>query len=120
MTNYQEVIAKYKDVDLYKMSDAEYAELKEAEMADMQSYVDAINNSKEPAVMYKKGRAVPELKYLIESSAKIWGDKVLYHQIMKGDDHYSEFTYAEVLKDVRGLGTELTAMGLRGKHIGVI
>ena len=120
MTNYQEVIEKYRDVDLYKMSDAEYAELKEAEMADMQSYVDAINNSTEPAVMYKKGRAVTDLKNLIETSAAIWGDKVLYHQIMKGDDHYSEFTYGQVLKDVRGIGTELTAMGLRGEHIGVI
>ena len=120
MTNYQEVIEKYKDVDLYSMSDAEYAELKEAEMADMQSYVDAINNSTEPAVMYKKGRAVTDLKNLIETSAAIWGDKVLYHQIMKGDDHYSEFTYGQVLKDVRGIGTELTAMGLRGEHIGVI
>lgn len=68
MNNYQEVIAKYKDVDLYKMSDAEYAELKEAEMADMQSFVDAINSSNEPAVMYKKGRAVPELKYLDRKS----------------------------------------------------
>ncbi|MBQ6623628.1 MAG: hypothetical protein IJH57_03310, partial [Mogibacterium sp.] len=80
MTNYQEIIEKYKDVDLYKMSDAEYAELKEAEMADMQSYVDAINSSTEPAVMYKKGRAVTDLKNLIETSATIWGDKVLYHQ----------------------------------------
>ena len=73
MTNYQEVIEKYRDVDLYKMSDAEYAELKEAEMADMQSYVDAINNSTEPAVMYRIARAVTDLKNLIESSATAWG-----------------------------------------------
>ena len=59
MTNYKEVIEGYREVDLYKMSDAEYAELKEAEMADMQSFVDAITNSTEPAVMYRIGRAVP-------------------------------------------------------------
>ena len=120
MTNYKEIIEKYKDVDLYKMSDAAYAELKEAELSDMQWYVDQIKASEEPAVMYRIARAVTDLKNLIESSATAWGGKVLYHQIMPGDSDYTEFTYAEVLRDVRGLGTELTAMGLRGSHIGVI
>ena len=120
MTNYKEVIEGYRDKDLNKMSEAEYAELKEAERADMQWYVDEIKASKEPAVMYKKGRAVTDLKDLIESSAKIWGDKVLYHQIMPGKTEYTEFTYAEVLRDVRGLGTELMSMGLKDAHVGVI
>ena len=120
MTNYKEVIEGYRDKDLNKMSEAEYAELKEAERADMQWYVDEIKASKEPAVMYKKGRAVTDLKDLIESSAKIWRDKVLYHQIMPGKTEYTEFTYAEVLRDVRGLGTELMSMGLKGAHVGVI
>ena len=120
MSDYKTVIEGYRDADLYKMSEAEYAELKKAEMADMQYYVDAINASKDPAVMYKKGRAVTDLKHLLESSAAIWGPKVLYHQIMPGDNEYTEFTYAQVLRDVRGLGTELTNMGYRGSHIGVI
>ena len=120
MSDYKTVIEGYRDADLYKMSEAEYAELKKAEMADMQYYVNAINTSVEPAVMYKKGRAVTDLKNLLETSAAIWGPKVLYHQIMPGDSEYTAFTYAEVLRDVRGLGTELTAMGFRGAHIGVI
>ena len=118
--NYKEILRKYADVDLSSMTEEEYRELKDAEMADMQSYVDAINASTEPAVMYKKGRAVPDLKYLLESSADIWGDKVLYHQIMPGDKEYTEFTYNEVRRDVRGLGTALISLGLKGKHIGVI
>ena len=120
MTNYKEVIEGYRDKDLNKMSEAEYAELKQAELSYMQWYVDEIKASKEPAVMYKKGRAVTDLKDLIESSARIWGDKVLYHQIMPGKTEYTEFTYAEVLRDVRGLGTELMSMGLKGAHVGVI
>lgn len=120
MSDYRKVIEEYKDIDLYKMSDAEYAELKKAEMADMQSFVTAINESKDPAVMYKKGRAVTDLKHLLESSAAIWGSKVLYHQIMPGDDNYTEITYSEVLRDVRGIGTELISMGLKDAHIGVI
>jgi len=50
------------------MSEEEYRELKEAEMADMQSYVDAITDSNVPEVMYRIGRAVPDLKYLLEAS----------------------------------------------------
>ena len=96
--NYKEVIAKYKDADLYGLSEEEYRELKAAEMADMQTYVDGITAS-----------TVPD-----------FGDKVLYHQIMPGDDHFTEFSYGTVRDDVRGLGTSLLGLGLRGAHIGVI
>ena len=114
---YKKVLEKYADADLYAMSEEEYAELKEAEMADMQSYVNAITDSNVPEVMYRIGRAVPDLKYLLESSADIWGSKVLYHQIMPGDKEFTEFTYNDVRRDVRGLGTSLMKLGLRGAHI---
>ena len=39
---------------------------------------------------------------------------------MPGKTEYTEFTYAEVLRDVRGLGTELMSMGLKDAHVGVI
>lgn len=120
MNNFKEVLDKYAGCDLYAMSEDEYKELKAAEMADMQSYVDAITESKVPEVMYRIGRAVPDLKYLLESSADIWGDKVLYHQIMPGDKEFTEFTYNEVRRDVRGLGTALMGLGLHGCHIGII
>ena len=118
--NYREVIAKYKDVDLYGMTDEEYKELKAAELADMQSYVDAITESTVPEVMYRIGRPVTDLKMMMESGVEAFGDKVLYHQIMPGDDHFTEFSYGTVRDDVRGLGTSLLALGLRGAHIGII
>ena len=118
--DYKEILQKYAAAELDALTEEEYQELKAAEMADMQSYVDAITTSKVPEVMYRIGRAVPDLKYLLESSAGIWGDKVLYHQIMPGDKDYTEFTYSEVLRDVRGLGTALMGLGLKGAHIGII
>jgi long-chain acyl-CoA synthetase len=120
MENYKDILAKYKDVDLDKMTDEEYRELKAAEMADMQSYVDAITNSKVPEVMYKKGRAITDLKMMMETGVEAYGDKVLYHQIMPGDNDFTEFTYGQVRRDVRGLGTALIGLGLKGAHIGVI
>lgn len=108
------------DVDLNKMTDEEYKSMKEAEMAEMQEYVDAINTSTDPTVMYKKGRACTDLKQMLESSAQIFGDKVLYHQIMPGDDQYTEFSYKQVLRDVQGLGTALIGLGLKDAHIGIV
>ena len=118
--DFKQIIEKYKDTDLYSMTEEEYRELKDAEMADMQSYVDAIRDSKVPEVMYRKGRAVPDLKYMMESGVEAFGDKVLYHQIMPGDKDFTEFSYGQVRTAVRGLGTALLALGLRGEHIGVI
>ncbi|MBE6041667.1 MAG: long-chain fatty acid--CoA ligase [Clostridiales bacterium] len=120
ITDYKEILNKYADADLNKMTGEQYAELKAAELADMQSYVDAINSSTEPTVMYKKGRAVTDLKHLLESSAEIWGGKVLYHQIMPGEKTFTEFTYGQVRRDVRGLGTALIGLGLKDTHIGII
>ena len=119
--NYKEILEKYKDVDLAKMTDDEYKELKTAELADMQSYVDAITNSNVPEVMYRIGRPVTDLKMMMESGADAYGyDKVLYHQIMPGQSEFTEFSYGQVRDDVRGLGTALLGLGLGGTHIGVI
>ena len=112
MENYQDVIAKYKDADLDGLTEEEYKELKAAELADMQSYVDAITESKVPEVMYRIGRPITDLKMMLESGVGAFGDKVLYHQIMPGDDHFTEFTYGGVRDDVRGLGTALLGLGL--------
>ena len=120
MDNYKEVIAKYKDADLDSLTEEEYKELKAAELADMQSYVDAITESKVPEVMYRIGRPITDLKMMMETGVEAFGDKVLYHQIMPGDNHFTEFTYGGVRDDVRGLGTALLGLGLKGAHIGVI
>ena len=39
---------------------------------------------------------------------------------MPGDKEFTEFTYNEVRRDVRGLGTSLHGLGLKGAHIGII
>jgi len=121
MTDYQEVIEKYTDVDLYSMTDEEYKELKDAEFADMKFMADSIANSDVPEVMYRIGRPITDLKMMMESGADTYGwDKVLYHQIMPGDDRFTEFSYGQVRDDVRGLGTAMMKLGLRGAHIGII
>ena len=107
-------------VDLEKMTNEEYQAMKAAEMAEAKNWMDAIAESSDPIVMYKKGRPVCDLKQLFESSAELFGDKVLYHQIMKGDKEFSTISYREALTHVQGLGTRLIDLGLKGAHIGVI
>ena len=120
LDNYKDVIAKYRDADLDSLTEGEYRELKAAELADMQAYVDAITESTVPEVMYRIGRPITDLKMMLESGVEAFGDKVLYHQIMPGDDHFTEYTYGGVRDDVRGLGTALLGLGLKGSHIGII
>ena len=64
LENYREVIAKYKDVDLYGMTDEEYKELKAAELADMQTYVDAISASTVPEVNSAATRPCALLRFI--------------------------------------------------------
>lgn len=121
MTDYQEIIRRYKDVDLYGMTDEDYKALKDAEFADMKFMADSIASSDVPEVMYRIGRPITDLKMMMESGADTYGwDKVLYHQIMPGDDHFTEFSYGQVRDDVRALGTAMMKLGLRGAHIGII
>ena len=117
ITEYYETGA---DAELDKMTAEEYRALKEAEMTDMAVFSDGIKASTDPKVMYKIGRPVTDLKQLFESSAEIFGDRPLYHQIMKGDKEFSVITYKEALKHVQSLGTALLDLGLKGSHIGVI
>ena len=121
MENYRELIDRYASADLDAMTEKEYGELKAAELADMQFMADGIKNSKVPEVMYRKGRAITDLKMMMETGADEYGyDKVLYHQIMPGDSEFTEFSYGQVREDVRGLGTAMLGLGLRGAHIGII
>lgn len=107
-------------IDLNKMTDEDYHALKAAEMAEAKAWMDAIAASDDPIVMYKKGRPICDLKQMLESSAEIYGDKVLYHQVMKGEKEFSTVSYNEVLAHVRGLGTALINLGLKDAHIAVI
>ena len=119
MTDYQEVIRRYKDVDLYGMTDEEYKALKEAEFADMKFMADSIASSDVPEVMYRIGRPITDLKMMMESGADTYGwDKVLYHQIMPGDDHFTEFSYGQVRDDVRAYGL-LIEKGEKGETYNV-
>ncbi|MCQ2567088.1 MAG: AMP-binding protein [Mogibacterium sp.] len=111
----QEVV---NELDL--MTEEEYQALKEAEMAEMKVYADGIKNSSDPKVMYRIGRPITDLKQMFESSVELFGDRPLYHQIMKGDKEFSIITYKEALRQVRGLGTALLDLGLKGSHIGII
>lgn len=107
-------------IDLERMTDEEYKAMKAAEMAEATAWMDAIANSDDPIVMYRIGRPVCDLKQLFESSAEQFGDKPLYHQVMKGDKEFSTVSYREALTHVQGLGTRLIDLGLKGEHIGVI
>ena len=102
------------------LSKEDYAAKKAAEMASMQVYVDNITASTDPIVMYRKGRAVTDVKQMLESSTAMYGDKPIYHQVMPGDKEFTDISYNECLSDVNSLGTALVDRGLQGENIGII
>lgn len=98
----------------------EYAQVKAAEMAEMQGYMDACKESPDPRIMYRWRRAVTDLKNMLETSAEIYGDKALFLQKFDKDKPFQEISYKQTLNDVNALGTALIDLGLKAAHIGVI
>lgn len=99
---------------------AHYRALKSGELEDMQSMMDYIKESGDPAIAYRWRRAVTDIKNILETSAELYGDKPLFLQKFENDQPFQEISYSKVLTDVNALGTALIELGLKGKHVGVI
>ncbi len=103
-----------------RMDQKEYLELKEKELRDALGTVHAIQTSKDPTVVYKDSRPITDLKNMIETSAKEFGDRPAFWQKKSRKDAYAPITYRQYLEDINALGTTLIAMGQKDKRIGVI
>lgn len=97
-----------------------YCQIKAREMEEMQAIMDAIKESKDPAIRHTWRRPVTDIKNILETSAELYGDKPLFLQKFNKDEPFQEISYSKVLADVNALGTALIELGLKGKHIGVI
>lgn len=113
------MIEKYV-TDLDKLSEKEYADLKAAERAEIVDWLAQIRMMKDPAIINRDDRVVVDLKSMFEDSVRLYGDNVLYKQIMKGDKEYSSITFKEAMQHIQGIGTKLIDMGMKHEHIGVI
>ena len=81
------------------------------------SYVD---NDPRPIVKCKESRPITDIKDLLVSSTKLYGDNVAYLQKWDRKGEYEPITYKEVLADVNGIGTWMMDKGLTGKRVAVI
>ncbi len=106
--------------DLDKLSEEEYQAMKAAEKAEAEAWLDEIRKMKDPAIVNRDDRVVYDLKMMFEDSVRMYGDNILYKQIMKGDKEYSSITFNEAMQHIQGIGTKLIDMGLKHAHIGVI
>ena len=71
-------------------------------------------------IKYYKVRDIENLKEMLETSCKIYGEKVAYLTKEFGDKNYKEIKYKELIEEVNKLGTALINKGLKGKKIAVI
>ena len=107
-------------IELNKMTEQEYLEMKTAEMEQAVAWIEEIKNNSDPRVVNKDIKPAIDLRQMLKSTVRDYGDKVMYHQIMKGEKEFSEITFNEGLKQINGLGTALIDLGLKDEHIGVI
>lgn len=98
----------------------EYEKIKKSELEEACDIMGSLKHSKDKHILYRNRRGVTDIKNLLETSAELYGDKDLFRQVMKGDDHFTGISYKEVLEHVNSLGTALIEMGLKDKHIGII
>ena len=73
-----------------------------------------INSFKDAA----PSKVITDLRHLVQSSAEVFGDKVLYYYFE--NDEKKEFTYNDLWENMNCLGTAFAELGLMGKHIAVI
>lgn len=65
-------------------------------------------------------RDIVDLKEMLETSCKLYGDKEAYLTKEFGTKEYQEIKFKTLLEDVNNLGTALISKGLKGKKIAVI
>lgn len=106
--------------ELDKMSEEEYKALKDAEMEEAKGWLQNTANDPRKAIVVRNLRPVIDLKQMLATTVEIFGDKAMYHQIMKGDKEFSTITFNEGYRHINGLGTALIDLGLKGEHIGII
>ncbi len=82
--------------------------------------VETVNNDPRPYVKCKESRPITDIKDLLVSSARLFGERTAYLQKWNPDGEYEEIKYKQVLDDVNGLGTALLEMGLKDKRVAVI
>lgn len=71
-------------------------------------------------IKYYPVRDIKNLKEMLETSCKIYGEKSAYLTKEFGTKEYQEIKYKTLLEDVNNLGTALINRGLKGKKIAVI
>ena len=100
------------------MSDVNEKRMKAIDWAvEIVSYVE---NDPRPIVKCKESRPITDIKDMLVSSTRLYGNNVAYLQKWNKDAKFEPITYNEVLADVNGIGTWMMDKGLTGKRVAVI
>ena len=69
---------------------------------------------------YNEVREITDLKDMLESSCRLYGDRVAFLRKEKSGETYKEITYNQLKSDVDAFGTALIDMGLKDENIVII
>lgn len=99
---------------------SEYLAVKAREMEEMERFMEELNGSPDPCVLYRWRDAVTDIRQMLQKRATTDGDRTLFLQKFRRDEPFKPITYRQVLEDVNALGTALLGLGLKDRNIGVI
>ncbi len=87
---------------------------------EAENYINRIKSTRSPIKISKAGRPIGDLKYMLETSAEIYGDRPAFWQKFEKGGEYIPISYNQTLSDVNAIGTALIERGMKGKKIGII
>ncbi len=102
------------------MDNNEYLELKKREMSVAMETIKAIDECEDKLIKYRESRPITDLKMMLEGSSSTFPQRPAFWVKKSHKEPYTAITYAELQRDVNGLGTGLISMGMKGKRIAVI
>lgn len=87
---------------------------------DAEAFQRGIKKSKSKLVKYVKSRPITDIKQMLTSSTKMYGERTAFMQKFNKNAPYEKITYNQTYSDVNCLGEAMLDLGLSRKKIAII
>lgn len=94
--------------------------IKKNQAFDAEEFQKNIRKSKSKLVKYVKSRPITDIKQMLTTSTKMYGDRVAFMQKFNKNAPYEKITYNQTYSDVNHLGEALLDLGLSKKKVAII
>ncbi|MCQ2551151.1 MAG: AMP-binding protein [Clostridia bacterium] len=87
---------------------------------DCEAFQRSIKKSKSKYIKYVKSRPISDIKQMLTTSTKMFGDRTAFMQKFNKNAPYEKITYNQTFSDVNCLGQALLDLDLSKKKVGIL